>query len=94
MQAVLKLAQRGPCQWRRVKGKPMHAVFAEVEQQCAEQDQGKMRFDQARQESHPLENNGRQQCGHTAVTEKHEKHLADLRWWRHGRVGQPDPIMD
>src|SRR5580700_1343354 len=58
-----------------MKGEPMHAVFAEVKQQRAEQDQDEPRLDPAGQKRQPQDGDTCQKRGDTAVTKKHEEHL-------------------
>jgi hypothetical protein len=53
----------------------MHAVFAKVKQQSAEQDQDEPRLDPAGQKREPQDGDTCQKRGHTAVTKKHEEHF-------------------
>jgi hypothetical protein len=58
-----------------MKGETVHAVFAEVEQQRAEQDQSEPRLDPAQQEDQRFNGHAHDQRGNACVTKKYEKHL-------------------
>src|ERR1700722_10184074 len=58
-----------------MKGETVHAVFAEVKQQRAEQDQQRPRRDPAKQEGQCLHGRAHHQRGNASVTKEYEKHV-------------------
>src|SRR5579872_5870360 len=58
-----------------MKSETVHAVFAEVEHQRAEHDQGRLDGDPAQQKRQRLDHHARNQGAYAAVTKKCEKHF-------------------
>ena len=75
MEAVLQPARGRPCERRRMKGETMHAVFAQIEQQRAEQDRDGIQRQDAKQPGQRLNHHGHHERCNAAMAKKHEKHL-------------------
>ena len=75
MQAVLQLEQRRPGQRGRVKGKAVHAIFAEIKQQRAEQYRYGLQRDGAEQPGSGYRRHSQQQYRDAAMTNENEKHF-------------------
>src|ERR1700761_6691347 len=91
MQPVLKFTQPWPWHRRRVKGEAVHAVFGEVKQQRAEDNEHRHQRDCAGQERQRFDDDACKERRNTAMAKENEEHRTSLlssRAWRRAYEGR------
>jgi hypothetical protein len=68
-----------------VKGETVHAVFAEIEHQRADQDHDGLQRDGTEQPEHDFSRRGQEQRRDAAMTKKYRKHTGQLAKTRGSR---------